>query len=77
MDKAVAFAQESCLEQLRLHRLKRNEENRRHRAIDYRNTSSVTSMLNTLPWETLRKKARLVMLYKARNEIVAVNLQQY
>ena len=42
---------------------------------DYRNTSSVTTMMNDLGWETLqrrRKVNRLTMMYKIVNKHVAI-----
>ena len=46
----------------------------------YHNTSSVTDMLNHLQWQTLerrRKDARLIMMYKIVNGLVAINPHQY
>jgi hypothetical protein len=46
----------------------------------YHNTSSVTSMLEDLGWETLesrRKKASLTMFYKIENKLVDINMEDY
>ncbi len=46
----------------------------------YHNTSSVTSMLESLQWQTLaqrREIARLTMLYKIYNNLVDINPQNY
>ncbi len=45
----------------------------------YRKKSSITDMLNELGWPSLeerREKHRLIMLYKIRNGLVAVNMWQ-
>ncbi|XP_071944552.1 uncharacterized protein [Antedon mediterranea] len=47
---------------------------------DYRRTSSVTSMLHTLHWPTLqqrRKKKRLMLLKRAINEEIAIDIPSY
>ena len=46
----------------------------------YHRTDSVTAMLNTLEWDTLEKRrqaASLVLMYKMRNNIIAVNPDEY
>ena len=46
----------------------------------YHQTSSVNSMLQQLKWETLmerRAKMRIIILYKAINNIIAVNSSDY
>lgn len=47
---------------------------------NYRNTSSVTAMLNHLQWPTLENRrniSRVTMLYKITNNLVAVNPELY
>lgn len=47
---------------------------------DYSSTSSVTSMLENLQWETLetrRAKAQVTMLYKINNDLVDIPGNQY
>ena len=47
---------------------------------DYNNTSSVTTMLNTLQWpslETRREKQRLVLMYKIVHGLVAVPADKF
>jgi len=47
---------------------------------DYRRTSSVTAMKEQLHWQTLqqrRHQAKVTMLYKVRNGLVAVPAEQY
>ena len=46
----------------------------------YRNTSSVTSMLGDLEWDTLeirRKKIRLTMMYKIINNLIDIRAEEY
>ena len=46
----------------------------------YHNTSSVSSMIDHLGWETLesrRTKAQLIMIYKMANELVDIPASQY
>ena len=46
----------------------------------YHRTDSVSAMLNTLEWDTLEKRrqaASLVLMYKMRNNIIAVNPDEY
>ena len=47
---------------------------------DYSRYSSVTSMLHQLQWPSLesrRMKARLFLFYKARNNLIALQIPQY
>jgi uncharacterized protein (UPF0305 family) len=46
----------------------------------YRNTSSVTSMLGDLKWDTLeirRKKIRRTMMYKIINNLIDIRAEEY
>jgi hypothetical protein len=46
----------------------------------YGNTSSVTSMLGDLEWDTLetrRKKIRLTMMYKIINNLIDIRAEEY
>ena len=46
----------------------------------HRNTSSVTSMLGDLEWDTLetrRKKTELTMMYKIINNLIAIRAEEY
>jgi hypothetical protein len=46
----------------------------------HRNTSSVTSMLGDLEWDTLetrRKKTELTMTYKIINNLIAIRAEEY
>ena len=46
----------------------------------YRNTSSITSMLGDLEWDTLetrRKKIRLTMMYKIINNLIDIRAEEY